>query len=89
VTTVAESGFPGFNATNRHAFVAPCKTPAAVLGRLDRELVKVLSAADVKAELDMHGLTAAPGTREELAKVIDGDSTAWGQLIRDRKINAD
>jgi tripartite-type tricarboxylate transporter receptor subunit TctC len=89
VPTVAESGFPGFNATNWYAFVAPGKTPAPVLERLNRELVKVLSAADVKAELDKHGLTAAPGTREELAKVIDSESKSWGQLIRERKIKAE
>jgi tripartite-type tricarboxylate transporter receptor subunit TctC len=89
VPTVAESGFPGFNTTNWYAFVAPGKTPAPVLERLNRELVKVLSAADVKAELDKHGLTAAPGTREELAKVIDSESKSWGQLIRERKIKAE
>ena len=44
---------------------------APVLARWNRELVKVLSATDVKAQLDKHGLTAAPGTREDLAKVID------------------
>jgi tripartite-type tricarboxylate transporter receptor subunit TctC len=89
VPTVAESGFPGFNASNWYAFVAPGKTPPPVLARWNRELVKVLSATDVKAQLDKHGLTGAPGTREELAKVIDNESKAWGQLIRERKIKAE
>jgi len=89
VPTVAESGFPGFNATNWCTFVAPGKTPAPVLERWNRELVKVLSAAGVKAELDKHGLTPAPGTREDLAKVIDTESKLWGQLIRERKIKAE
>ena len=89
VPTVAESGFPGFNATNWYAFVAPGRMPVALLERWNRELVKVLTAPDVKAELDGHGLTPAPGTREELARVIDAESRRWGQLIRDRKIKAD
>ncbi|NUZ06055.1 Bug family tripartite tricarboxylate transporter substrate binding protein [Piscinibacter koreensis] len=89
VPTVAESGFPGFNATNWYAFVAPGKTPTPILERWNRELVKVLSAPDVKAELDKHGLTPAPGTREELARVIESESKVWGQLIRDRKIKPD
>lgn len=89
VPTVAESGFPGFDATNWYAFVAPGRTPVPVLERWNRELVKVLSAPDTKAELDKLGLTAEPGTRQELAKVIDDESKAWGQLIRERKIKAE
>jgi tripartite-type tricarboxylate transporter receptor subunit TctC len=66
VPTIAESGYPGFNATNWYAFVAPAKAPAAVLDRWNAELVKALNAPEVKAELDKHGLTPAPGTREDL-----------------------
>ena len=89
VPTVAESGFPGFDATNWYAFVAPGKTPAPILERWNRELVKVLQASDVRAELDKHGLTTEPGTRDDLARVIDEEFKSWGNLIRERKIKAD
>ena len=89
VPTVAESGFPGFSATNWYAFVAPGKTPVPVLERWNRELVRALTAPDVKAELDRHGLTPAPGSREELARFIDGESKTWARLIRERKITAE
>lgn len=89
IPTIAESGFPGFNATNWYAFVAPGKTPAAVLDRWNAELVKALTAPDVKAELDKHGLTPAPGTREELARFIASESKTWGQLVKERRIQAD
>ena len=89
VPTVAESGFPGFNATNWYAFVAPGKTPAPILDRWNAELVKALNAPDVKAELDGHGLTPAPGSREELAKFIEKESATWGQLVKERKIAAE
>jgi tripartite-type tricarboxylate transporter receptor subunit TctC len=89
VPTIAESGYPGFNATNWYAFVAPGKTPAAVLDRWNAELVKALNAPEVKAELDKHGLTPAPGSREELARTIASESKAWGQLIKGRGIKAD
>ncbi|MBL8350975.1 MAG: tripartite tricarboxylate transporter substrate binding protein [Burkholderiaceae bacterium] len=78
VPTIAESGYSGFNATNWYAFVAPGKTPAPVLGRWNAELVKALNAPEVKAELDKHGLTPAPGSREELARFIASESKAWG-----------
>ncbi|MCK6426499.1 MAG: tripartite tricarboxylate transporter substrate binding protein [Burkholderiaceae bacterium] len=89
VPTVAESGFPGFSATNWYAFVAPGRTPAALLDRWNAELVKALNAPDVKAELDKHGLTAAPGSRDELARYIAAESKAWGQLVRERRIKPD
>lgn len=89
VPTIAESGYPGFNATNWYAFVAPGKAPAAVLDRWNAELVKALNSPEVKAELDKHGLTPAPGSREELVRTIASESNAWGQLIKERNIKAD
>ena len=89
VPTVAESGYPGYNATNWYAFVAPGKTPAAILDRWNTELVKALSAPDVKADLDGHGLTPMPGSRDELAKFIEKESATWGQLVKERKIAAE
>ena len=89
VPTVAESGFAGFEATNWYAFVASAKTPPAVLDRWNRELVKVLSAPGVKAELDKHGLSPAPGTRDALAQTIDRELKTWGRLVKERRISAD
>ncbi|MFN6992733.1 MAG: Bug family tripartite tricarboxylate transporter substrate binding protein [Aquincola tertiaricarbonis] len=89
VPTVAESGFPGFSATNWYAFVAPGKTPAAVLDRWNTELVKALRDPEVKAELDRHGLTPAPGSRKQLADYIASESKTWGELVRQRGIKAD
>lgn len=89
VPTVAESGYPGFNATNWYAFVAPAKTPTAVLMRWNQELVKALSSPEVKAELLKHGMLAQPGSPQELATIISSESQFWGKLIRERKITAD
>lgn len=88
VPTISESGYTGFDATNWYAFVAPGRTPLPVLERWNRELVKALGAADVKAELELHGLTPAPGTREDLARFIDSESRAWGKLVKERGITA-
>jgi len=88
VPTIAESGYPGFNATNWYAFVAPAKTPAPVLDRWNTELVKVLKSPDVSAELERYGLTPAPTTRDELAGFIAQESQSWGQLVKERGISA-
>ena len=87
--TIAESGYPGFNATNWYAFVASSKTPKPLLDRWNLELVKVLSAPDVREQLNKHGLTPLPGTREELARYIASESATWGRIIKDRKITAE
>ena len=57
IPTVAESGFPGFEALNWYAFVAPGKTPAPLLERWNKEIVKVLNDPGVKDALNKHGLT--------------------------------
>src|SRR5262245_7875495 len=88
VPTLAESGFPGFNATNWYAFVAPGKTPEPILARWNQELVKALNAPEVRDELLKHGLTPMPGSREELARYIESESKIWAQVIKERKITA-
>jgi len=89
VPTVAESGYPGFNAINWYAFVAPGKTPPALLARWNQELTKALSAPEIREELLRHGMLAQPGTRDDLARTIESESQVWGKLIRERRITAD
>ena len=86
VPTVAESGYPGFEATNWYAFVAPGKTPKDLLDFWNRELTKVLNDPQVSAELAKHGLDPAPGTRDELAQYIERESQKWGKVVREAKI---
>ncbi|WP_296471181.1 tripartite tricarboxylate transporter substrate binding protein [Pigmentiphaga sp.] len=86
IPTIAESGIPGFNATNWYAFVGPAKTPAKILDRWNEEIVKVLKDPDVAGQLIKHGLTPDPMTREELAKFIASESATWGAIIKERGI---
>jgi tripartite-type tricarboxylate transporter receptor subunit TctC len=87
--TVDEAGLKGFVATNWYAFVAPGKTPAPMLDKLNQELAKVLNAADVVDELNKAGLPPSPGSREDLARYIATESRTWGKVITDRKITAE
>ena len=87
IPTVAESGYPGFEALNWYAFVAPAKTPAPMLDRWNSEIVKVLNDPGVKEALNKHGLTQ-PTTRAELSEFMKQESTKWGAIVRERKITA-
>jgi tripartite-type tricarboxylate transporter receptor subunit TctC len=88
VPTVAES-YPGFEATNWYAFVAPGKTPKEILDYWNREIGKVLADPRVKDELARHGLDPMPGTRDELAQYIDRETAQWGKVVREAKITAE
>lgn len=89
IPTVAEAGFPGFEALNWYAFVAPGKTPAPLLDRWNQEIVKVLNDASVKEALNKHGLTPQPTTRVELTAFMKKESTQWATIIKERKLTAD
>lgn len=89
IPTIAESGYPGFSATNWYAFVASSKVPKPILDRWNVELVKVLKSPDVMEQLNKHGLTPMPGTPDELARYMATESDTWGRVIRERKIKAE
>lgn len=86
IPTVAESGYPGFEALNWYAFVAPGKTPAPLLDRWNQEVVKVLNDPGVRDSLTKLGLTPHPTTRAELTEFMKKESTKWGAIVRERKI---
>jgi tripartite-type tricarboxylate transporter receptor subunit TctC len=88
VPTIAESGYPGYEATNWYAFLAPAGTPKPVLDRLHRELVQALQAPDVRASLDKQGMEAKPGTAEDLRKYMERELATWGRVVREAKIQA-
>ncbi len=89
VPTIAESGFPGYSATNWYAFVASSKVPAPILDRWNTELVKVLKSPESTGPLNEHGLPAAPSSRAELAAEMEREYVTWGKVIKERKISMD
>lgn len=89
VPTVAEAGYPNFQALNWYAFVASAKTPETILDRWNAEIVKVLNEPAIRDQLGKHGLTAHPTTRAELTTFMRGESQQWGKIVTDRKITAE
>ena len=88
IPTVAESGYPGFEALNWYAFVAPGKTPVPLLDQWNQAIVKVLADPGVKDALNKHGLTPQPTTRAELTAFMKKEDAKWSAIVRDRKITA-
>ena len=88
VPTIAESGYPGYEATNWYAYVAPVRTPKEILARLNQELVKVMATPEVREQLLGHGLEPQPGSAEALAKYIERETATWGRVVKEAKIGA-
>jgi tripartite-type tricarboxylate transporter receptor subunit TctC len=89
VPTIAESGLPGFDATNWYGFLAPARTPAPIVARLNREIVKVLAMPDVKEKFASVGADPVGNTPEEFAAVIRADVAKWKRIVQETGAKAE
>ncbi len=80
--TMAESGYPGFEAVPWFGLMAPAGTPPAIVEKLHRETVKVLSQPDVKRKLNELGLDVIGGTPTEFAATIEREIPQWAKVIK-------
>jgi len=86
--TVAASGLPGYDAASIMCIFAPAKTPAALVGRLNRDIVRVLNKADVKERFIKAGSEVVASSPKELAAAMKSDMATMGKVIRDAGIRA-
>ena len=84
--TLAESGFPGYEAVPWFGLMAPAGTPQPIIDRLYRESIKVLAMPDVRRSLENQGLDVIGGTPAELAEVIKTELPYWAKIIKDAGI---
>ena len=87
--TIAESGYPGFEASVWYGVVGPAGLPPAVLTRLHAEVQKALATADVKERLASAGGEALPGPVERFANLLASEKSRYEKLIRDARIQPD
>jgi len=87
--TVAEQGYPGYEATNWYAFVAPGKTPKDIIERLNRDIVKALTTPDIRDQFLARGEEPSPSTPEELRRYIEHEYTTWGRVVKTAGIKAE
>jgi len=79
----AETGLQDFDIMVWLGFVAPAGTPADIVGKLNREIVRVLALPEVKQRLAAVGLDAAdPGSPESFAAYIKSETARWTRVIQ-------
>ena len=89
VPTLAESGFPGFEASVWYGLVAPAATPKAVVQRLHAEVQKALQTLEVRERMAAVGGVVLPGSTEQFAALIHSDRLRYAKVVRDANIKPD
>ena len=88
VPTVAESGYPGFDASLWLAIMAPAGTPAAVIERLNKEVVAAVSAPDTRELLDKNGAEVLTSTPAELSAMIRDGVAKYAKIVKTAGVSA-
>lgn len=89
VPTMAESGYPGFEAPAWWAVLAPAKTPPEILKRMNEALNKALRQPDIAKKLDSQGIDVVGGSPEVAKAFIDKQMDIWAKVVKDNSIKAD
>jgi tripartite-type tricarboxylate transporter receptor subunit TctC len=82
VPTIAEQGYPGYQADNWYAFVGPAKMPAEVVNKLNIALTKAMRDPETLDRLHRVGLEGSPNLPTELYSYVKSELEVWGKIIK-------
>jgi tripartite-type tricarboxylate transporter receptor subunit TctC len=86
VPTIAESGYPGFDALAWHGIMAPAGTPPAIVKRLNTEIVKALKEPDTEKLIQAQAIQIVASTPDEFAAFIKKDVLLWRDVAKQAHI---
>jgi tripartite-type tricarboxylate transporter receptor subunit TctC len=81
VPTIAELGYPEYEAANWYAFIGPPKLPVAIVNKLNTAINKALKDPQIREKLILQGLDPTPSTPSEMAEYMKKEYTLWGSVI--------
>ena len=87
--TMAESGYPGFEAVPWFGLMAPTGTPPAIIDKLHRETVRILATPDTRKRFNDLGLDVIGDSPVEFAAVIERETPQWARVIKQAGIKAE
>ncbi len=82
IPTVAESGYPGYEAITWVGLLAPVSTPPATLAKLHTDIAAILQSSDVRERLRTMGATAGGGTPGEFSAHIRSETEKWAKVVK-------
>jgi tripartite-type tricarboxylate transporter receptor subunit TctC len=86
IPTIAESGVPGYEASNWHALIAPKGLPRPIQERLNSEINKIVASPEFGKTLLANGVEPAGGTPAELHEYMRRDFYKWRKVVQDANI---
>jgi tripartite-type tricarboxylate transporter receptor subunit TctC len=89
VPTIAESGFPGFEAVNWSGLVAPVRTPSSVIAQLNAQAAAALRRPELLERLALDGSESFSGSVEAFAAFMRAEQEKWGAAVRDAGIRVE
>jgi len=87
--TIAEAGYAGFEAVGWIGIAAPAKTPAAILDKLNAEMVKIIHEPDVQEKLAALAFTPVGDSRAQFAAFMKSEIAKWGKAVKESGAKAD
>jgi len=88
VPTIGEAGVPGYESVAWYGLFAPAGTPAAVVQRVNTEVVAILQMDDVRRRLTELGILPVSSTPEAFSAYVADESARWGKIVRASGIKA-
>ena len=82
VPTIAESGYPGFEALSWQGLFVPAGTPADIVAKLNAETLKALTAEDFRDAFAKQGFTVAGSSPAEFRAFIEAEIPKWARIIK-------
>jgi tripartite-type tricarboxylate transporter receptor subunit TctC len=82
VPTIAESGVPGFEASNWVGMLAPAGTPAAIASNVHATIVKIVQMADVRDAMKKHGLEPIGSSPDQFGRFMKAEIVKWGKVVK-------
>jgi tripartite-type tricarboxylate transporter receptor subunit TctC len=86
IPTVAELGFPEYQATNWYSFVAPARTPDAIVKKLNEAIVAALRDPKTIERLETQAMEPDPSTPEQMRAFVEKEYETWGEVVRKLKL---
>jgi tripartite-type tricarboxylate transporter receptor subunit TctC len=87
--TIAESGYPGFEALAWNGVMVPAGTPKPVVARLNAEMNAILRQPDVVEKMRASGFDLIGGTPEDFGNLIKRETDTWSPVIRKLGLRVD
>ena len=89
VPTMAEEGFPDFDATTWYGLVGPGTLPTALAHRINEDVNKVFLMPDVIERLAQYGAEDSGGTQEKFKNFMQTERVKWAKVVKDAKVQLD